>query len=172
MVNAEAPQKVGLSPSFASFMIRYHDQVLTTNAIDSPNNDGGVRPVAISPSGQFVASGAIDDVIQIWDVETGVLVERLQGHKGSVSSIAFTPDGKGLVSGSADKTLKFWDVSGLSISNGNGKDGPGGSSVSAPSPGMPGQGTVVKNGEKVSLCTMDFIGHKVYLAQLFFTQIK
>ncbi len=64
----------------------------------------------------------------MWDVETGVLVERLEGHRDSVYSIAFTPDDKGLVSGSLDRTLKFWDVSKLSMSDAKRKDGPGGSS--------------------------------------------
>ena len=91
---------------------------------------------------------------------TGVLVERLRGHRDSVYSVAFTPDGKGLVSGSLDKTLKFWDVSGLNVPNGKRKDGPGGGS-GATGPGTPGQGAVVKNGDKSSQCTMNFTGHKV-----------
>ncbi len=53
---------------------------------------------------------------------TGVLVERLRGHRDSVYSVAFTADGKGLVSGSLDKTLKYWDVSGLNVSNAKRKD--------------------------------------------------
>ena len=124
--------------------------------------------VAISPSGQFVAAGSLDTVVRIWDVATGVLIERLRGHRDSVYSVAFTPDGKGLVSGSLDKTLKFWDVSGLNVPNGKRKDGPGGSGATGP--GTPGQGAIVKNGDKSSQCTMNFTGHKVYyLSPVFFT---
>jgi len=104
----------------------------------------------------------------MWDVETGVLVERLEGHRDSVYSIAFTPDDKGLVSGSLDRTLKFWDVSKLSMSDAKRKDGPGGSS-SATDPGAPGQGVAVMkiDGDEGSPCTMNFIGHKVLFLFVF-----
>ena len=123
--------------------------------------------VAISPNGQFVAAGSLDTVVRIWDVATGVLVERLRGHRDSVYSVAFTPDGKGLVSGSLDKTLKFWDVSALSVPSAKRKDGPGGGGATGP--GTPGQGAVVKNGDKGSPCTMNFTGHKVPHASLSFS---
>ena len=112
-------------------------KVLTINDPDSLNNDAGVTSVAISPNGKFVAAGSLDTVVRIWDVATGVLVERLRGHGDSVYSVAFTPDGKGLVSGSLDKTLKFWDVTGLNASGGS----------STTDSGTP--------------CTMEFTGHEV-----------
>ncbi len=156
-----------LIPVFCSMVTVDYVKVLTINDPDSLNNDAGVTSVAISPNGQFVAAGSLDTVVRIWDVATGVLVERLRGHRDSVYSVAFTPDGKGLVSGSLDKTLKFWDVSGLNVSNAKRKDGPGGGS-SATGPGTPGQGAVVKrDGEKGSPCTMNFTGHKVRFTFLF-----
>lgn len=121
-------------------------KVLTINDPDSLNNDAGVTSVAISPNGQLVAAGSLDTVVRIWDVASGVLVERLRGHKDSVYSVAFTPDGKGLVSGSLDKTLKYWDVGGLVAGGTKRKD-------------------TVANGkrdlEKASPCTMNFVGHTV-----------
>jgi general transcriptional corepressor TUP1 len=80
---------------------------------DALNSDAGVTSVAISPNGSFVAAGSLDTIVRIWDVKSGILVDRLRGHRDSVYSVAFTPDGRGLVSGSLDKTLKYWDVSGL-----------------------------------------------------------
>ena len=68
-------------------------KVLTINDPDSLNNDAGVTSVAISPDGRYV----LDRVVRIWDAGSGVLVERLRGHRDSVYSVAFTPDGKGLV---------------------------------------------------------------------------
>ncbi|THV04198.1 WD40 repeat-like protein [Dendrothele bispora CBS 962.96] len=144
-------------------MIDGTSKVLTINDPDSLNNDAGVTSVAISPNGQFVAAGSLDTVVRIWDVATGVLVERLRGHRDSVYSVAFTPDGKGLVSGSLDKTLKYWDVSAL-MSGGNGsiikgrKEGANGSVVNGPG----GVGSR-KDGDKQSQCTMNFTGHKDYV---------
>ena len=125
----------------------------------------------MSPNGQFIAAGSRHNgVVQIWDVATGALVERLRGHSGSVYSVAFTPDGNGLVSGSWDKTLKLWDVSGLSMSQSNIKRKDGGSSSLSTGPGTSGQGAVVKmDVEKGSPCRMtgNFTGHKVRLTFLF-----
>ena len=95
-------------------------------------------------------------MVHIWDACTGELLERLQGHKGSVWRATFTPDGRGLVSGSLDGTLKYWDVSRLA-------NGPGG----RPNPPEASKRDTL-NGKKdvgahegSSLCTMNFIGHKV-----------
>ena len=126
--------------------------------------DAGVTSVCISPDGRLVAAGSLDTIVRIWDVASGLLVERLKGHKDSVYSVAFTPDGKGLVSGSLDKTLKYWDVrpalAGLGSSSGSsrkdsiaGGAGPGGG-------GGVGNGKK-EGGEKGSACTMNFAGHKV-----------
>ncbi|KAJ3898590.1 WD40-repeat-containing domain protein [Lentinula edodes] len=149
-------------------MIEGTSKVLTINDPDSLNNDAGVTSVAISPNGHFVAAGSLDTVVRIWDVATGMLVERLRGHRDSVYSVAFTPDGKGLVSGSLDKTLKYWDVAALMAGGGSGgssgvksrKEGANGAGPSGPG------GSLVKrdgDGSKQSQCTMNFIGHKDYV---------
>jgi WD40 repeat protein len=66
--------------------------------------------LAFSPDGRRFASGSWDHTIKIWDVNTGKLLQTLQGHQNLVLSIAFSPNGLLLASGSADKTIKLWDV--------------------------------------------------------------
>ncbi|KAH7886978.1 WD40-repeat-containing domain protein [Phlebopus sp. FC_14] len=73
-------------------MVDGSSKVLTINDPDSLNNDAGVTSVAISPNGQLVAAGSLDTVVRIWDVASGMLLERLRGHRDSVYSVAFTPD--------------------------------------------------------------------------------
>ena len=114
--------------------------------VTDSNTDAGVTSVAISPNAELVAAGSLDNVIRIWEVGSGTLVERLRGHGNSVYSVAFTPDGRGLVTGSLDKTLKLWDVSHL-----------GGA------PGTHPGDKRVKNESSGSPCVMDFIGHKDYV---------
>ena len=50
-------------------------------------------------------------MVRVWDCETGVLLERFEGHSDSVYSVAFSPDGLSLVSGALDQSLKIWDLS-------------------------------------------------------------
>ncbi|KAF5366117.1 hypothetical protein D9757_010934 [Collybiopsis confluens] len=139
-------------------MVDGTSKVLTINDPDSLNNDAGVTSVAISPNGQFVAAGSLDTVVRIWDVATGMLVERLRGHRDSVYSVAFTPDGKGLVSGSLDKTLKYWDVGALMVNNAKGRKDTNGAGSSNGSLAV-----AKRDGDKQSQCTMNFMGHKDYV---------
>ncbi|MFN6463615.1 MAG: protein kinase domain-containing protein [Nostoc sp. DedVER02] len=93
-----------------------------------------VHAIAISPDGQFIASGSNDHTIKLWQLGTGKLVRQMgrwsSGHSSMVHSIAFSPisaklsyqgeSGKStgntdsnwgiLASGSWDNTIKLWDV--------------------------------------------------------------
>ena len=53
----------------------------------------------------------MDENLRIWDLRTGHLLERFEGHQNSVYSVAFSPDGLSIVSGSLDHTLRVWDLS-------------------------------------------------------------
>lgn len=75
--------------------------------------DDGVTTVAISPDNSLVAAGSLDKSVSVWDVNSGQLLERLEGeagHKDSVYSVAFSPQGREIVSGSLDKTIKMWEL--------------------------------------------------------------
>jgi len=73
-----------------------------------------VRSVAISPSGQILASSSNDQTIKLWNLPTGKLLYTLAGHSSMVTSVAFSPDGKTLASASnlavGDGNIKLWDV--------------------------------------------------------------
>jgi WD40 repeat protein len=46
----------------------------------------------------------------LWDVETGAIIRRFQGHSDAVTAVAFSPDGQAVVSGSLDDTIIVWDA--------------------------------------------------------------
>jgi len=66
--------------------------------------------VAFSPDGKQLASGAMDKLIVIHDVETGKEVRKLVGHSDTITSIAYSSDGKLLVGGSADASVIVWSA--------------------------------------------------------------
>jgi WD40 repeat protein len=65
--------------------------------------------MVVSPDGKYLASGNYDDLVLLWDAETGQLVRSFKGHSDDVVSVAFSPDGKRLVSGSYDGTVRIWN---------------------------------------------------------------
>ena len=70
----------------------------------------GVRDVAYSPDGELLASGGYDTNACLWDVKTGALIHRLEGHAEVVTGVAFSPDQQVLATCSADTTVRIWDV--------------------------------------------------------------
>ncbi len=78
--------------------------------IELKGHTGWVGAVAFSPDSKTLASGGADNVVQLWDVESGKEKAVLKGHTDYVCAVAFSTDGKLLATGSYDQTAKIWDV--------------------------------------------------------------
>lgn len=63
-----------------------------------------------SPDGKYIASGAIDGIINIFDVATSKLVHTLEGHAMPIRSLCFSPDSQLLLTASDDGHMKLYDV--------------------------------------------------------------
>ena len=57
-----------------------------------------------------MVSASWDNMLKVWDLESGAELRTLQGHTAFVSCVALLPDGKRAISGSWDSTLKIWDL--------------------------------------------------------------
>jgi hypothetical protein len=51
--------------------------------------------------------------VRLWELSTGKVRRRLEGHTAQASAGAFSPDGKLLATASADRTGLVWDIYGL-----------------------------------------------------------
>ncbi|MEZ4861100.1 MAG: NB-ARC domain-containing protein [Caldilineaceae bacterium] len=65
--------------------------------------------LAFSPDGALLAS-AFEQHLCLWEVASGRLCWRTDGHQGRITMLVFSPTGRTLVSTSYDQTTRFWDV--------------------------------------------------------------
>jgi glucose repression regulatory protein TUP1 len=65
-----------------------------------------IRSVAFSPDGAYLATGAEDNIIRVWDIAHNDIKLKLLGHEQDIYSIDWSRDGKYIVSGSGDRTVK------------------------------------------------------------------
>ena len=67
--------------------------------------------LAIDPAGEVLVAGTMDPFhIYTWNVQTGKLLDILNGHVGPVAQLAFHPTRGTLASASWDGTVKIWDL--------------------------------------------------------------
>jgi serine/threonine protein kinase/WD40 repeat protein len=71
---------------------------------------GSLSYLAWNHDGALLATGRADGQIEVWEVESGRLHARMEGHEGRVIALAFSHQGNLLASGCWDSTLRLWDV--------------------------------------------------------------
>ena len=54
--------------------------------------------IAVSYTGQFLATAGADQIVRLWDYATGELLQKGVGHSSVVRKCAFSPDDRQLVS--------------------------------------------------------------------------
>ncbi|ESA33763.1 wd40 repeat-containing protein [Leptolyngbya sp. Heron Island J] len=69
-----------------------------------------VSAVAFNPKYMVLASGGLDDTVNLWDISTGTLTTSLTGHARGINGLAFSPRGQVLASCSDDDTIRVWNA--------------------------------------------------------------
>ncbi|KAJ1677325.1 general transcription repressor, partial [Spiromyces aspiralis] len=74
------------------------------------SSDLYIRSVCFSPDGKYLATGAEDRQIRVWNITTKTIYKKLEGHEQDIYSLDFSPDGATIASGSGDRTVRLWDI--------------------------------------------------------------
>jgi len=65
---------------------------------------------AISAYADTLVSGSYDCTVRVWQISTGALVHRLQGHTAKVYSVVLDYERQRCVSGSLDNCVRIWSI--------------------------------------------------------------
>ena len=131
MVPASAPHKVaeGAASSVMAISPEGHlvasayggmgdlgiwDVASATLKFDLKGQPAHVKLLTFSPDGNIlaVAYKSEDNKVVLLDMQSGELLQTLEGHTGrdGVSAMVFSPDGKKLATGAFDARIVLWDV--------------------------------------------------------------
>jgi WD40 repeat protein len=73
--------------------------------------DGNLQPGRFNRFGVPQAPPASkQELITLWEIESGKESKTFAGHQGAVHVLAFSPNSQLLASGSADKTIRIWNL--------------------------------------------------------------
>lgn len=64
----------------------------------------------LSPAGNVLVTGSVDETVRLWDVRRGTCMNVLPAHSDPVTSVRFSPDGTVVCSGSYDGLVRLWSV--------------------------------------------------------------
>src|SRR5205807_2496193 len=71
--------------------------------------------------GRRLATGSLEKVVRVWDLQADQEALTLRGHTDAVMGVAFSPDGEQIVSCSLDGTVRVWDGTPLGAAPGPGE---------------------------------------------------
>ena len=80
------------------------------NAIDYIQTDFPITAVALSPAGEEIYFGGINNDIRAYNLTKRGILYSLLGHQDTITSLSVSPDSRSLLSYSMDSTARTWDI--------------------------------------------------------------
>jgi len=100
----------GCNKSAQIYDVETGEKAYTFSEDIGKDGDLYIRSVCFSPDNKYLACGAEDHTVKVWDVENKRLHHTFVGHELDIYSLDFSRDGNLIVSGSGDKKAKIWDL--------------------------------------------------------------
>jgi WD40 repeat protein len=100
----------GAAPVAQAGIIRRRRRAETINFVPCAvlkTTHGHVYAVAVSPTGQYVASAGGDNHVCVWSPD-GVLVHRLRIEESGINALTFSADGSMLAAGGDEGVVHLW----------------------------------------------------------------
>ncbi|MEM7011433.1 MAG: WD40 repeat domain-containing protein [Verrucomicrobiota bacterium] len=69
-----------------------------------------VQALSWSPSGEWIAAGGDNQIVGVWNAESGVAVASFVGHRSVVDALDWSEDSQFLLSGGSDGSARVWNV--------------------------------------------------------------
>mmetsp|Transcript_71406 Transcript_71406/g.209626 ORF Transcript_71406/g.209626 Transcript_71406/m.209626 type:complete len:624 (-) Transcript_71406:115-1986(-) len=81
-----------------------------TGALEAPGgNPIRFRCCEVSPSGRYIAAGADDSRLYIYDLASCGCIQECEGHVGGITQVRWSPDQKQIVTGGKDGCVIVWN---------------------------------------------------------------
>lgn len=74
---------------------------------------GRMRAASLAPSGTYIATGAPDGRLFVWEVASGALLCSFEAHYRAITALRWTSDSAALISASADSRICVWSLPSL-----------------------------------------------------------
>jgi len=100
----------GCNKSAQIFDVETGEKIYSFSEDAAKDGDLYIRSVCFSPDNKYLAAGAEDKTVKVWDIEHKRIHHTFVGHELDIYSLDFSRNGNLIVSGSGDKKAKIWDI--------------------------------------------------------------
>lgn len=83
----------------------------TIEIVTQEKIQGNITILSYSPTGSLIASGSEkENSIKIWDLNSGKIIGKLEGHQEETTALEFNTEGTALISSAKDNKVILWDL--------------------------------------------------------------